>query len=151
MHLLFENVLKKLIQLMTGRIHKVNEGHSEHQLARTVWEAIMVATDESGKTIPSTFGPQCPNMVKDSTPYTAEMMSFFSTYLAPVLLRRRFRREAYYKHFIKHIKLIRTSLLFSLKKEDIVNLSGFIDRVTGYERCFFSSSVMCSVRIMLCV
>jgi len=70
----------------------------------------------------------------DSTPYTAEMISFFTTYFAPVLLRWRFCHEIYYKHFVKLVGLICTCLHFSTKSEEVDELrGGFIDWVEEYE------------------
>ena len=56
MHLIFENLIKNLILLWTGKFKDINEGSGSYELAPHVWEAIGAATAASGSTIPSVYG-----------------------------------------------------------------------------------------------
>jgi hypothetical protein len=69
-------------------------------------------------------------------------------YLGPVLLRRRFQNQKYYKHFIRLVRLLNVCLQFEITDDEIDEIrSGFIQWVQDYERylhlliysCFDSS------------
>ncbi|KAF8828176.1 hypothetical protein HHX47_DHR4000610 [Lentinula edodes] len=50
MHLLFENVIKNLVLLWTGKYKELDEGSGEYEFPKGVWEAIGVATAASDPT-----------------------------------------------------------------------------------------------------
>ncbi|KAH9893975.1 hypothetical protein C8Q73DRAFT_745629 [Cubamyces lactineus] len=72
-HLLWENVVKNLMQLWTGTYKDLNEGNEQYQLATALWEETV-------------FGPQPPNVASDNTSWMADT--------------RRFLQNKYYGHFI---------------------------------------------------
>ncbi|KIM71189.1 hypothetical protein PILCRDRAFT_17292 [Piloderma croceum F 1598] len=86
MHLIWENVISNLISLWTGEFKGLNEGNREYQFMPKVWEAIGAATANTGSTIPSVFGVRPPNLAKHKSSYSAEVWSFWTLYLGPVLL-----------------------------------------------------------------
>lgn len=47
MHLIYENLIKNLILLWTGKFKDINEGSGSHKLAPHVWEAIGAPTAAS--------------------------------------------------------------------------------------------------------
>jgi len=60
-------------------------------------------------------------------------------YLGPVLLRGRFSKEVYYKHFVKLIKLLRLCLQFELSKDELSEIrEGFQDWVNTFEQSAIS-------------
>ncbi|KAI0758366.1 hypothetical protein BD413DRAFT_607663 [Trametes elegans] len=63
MHLLYENVLKNLMFLWTGNYKGLDAGTEDYGFAPTVWDAIGAASETSGNTIPSSFGPRPPNLI----------------------------------------------------------------------------------------
>ena len=107
MHLIYENLLPNLILLWTGKFKGLDEGRESYEFAKGVWEAIGEATKASGSTIPTAYATARPqNVAEDASACTADSWSFWALYLGPVLLKGRFQKEIYYKHFVQLIKLI---------------------------------------------
>lgn len=134
MHLIWENLIKNLVLLWTGEFKGLDEGNQSYELAETVWEAIGKGTAASGSTIPSAYGSRVPNITQDKSGCTADMWSFWTLYLGPVLLRNRFRNAKYYRHFVKLVKLLHICLQFEISREEIETVrEGFIKWVKEYE------------------
>jgi hypothetical protein len=135
MHLIWENLIPNLISLWTGEFKGLDEGVGEYQLNPKVWQAIGEATVAAGSTIPSVFGARPPNPASHKASYSAEAWSFWTLYLGPVLLRRRFRHQRYYKHFIQLVKLLQMCLEFEITTEEVqIIRDGFINWVENYEQ-----------------
>ncbi|KAI0046026.1 hypothetical protein FA95DRAFT_1583188 [Auriscalpium vulgare] len=138
MHLIWENTIKNLVLLWTGNFKKLDEGEGSYQLQSSVWDAIGAATSSSGSTIPGCYGARPPNFAADKTATTADSWSFWTLYLGPVLLRRCFRDEKYYRHFIDLVKLLHKCLEFSLTTNDINDIrEGFVTWVETYETFYY--------------
>jgi hypothetical protein len=139
MHLIWENLLPNLILLWTGKFKGLDEGRESYHLGVGVWEAIGEATKASGSTIPAAYATARPhNIADDGMAGTADSWSFWALYLGPVLLKGRFSKEAYYKHFIKLIQLLRLCLQFEILKDELSEIrEGFRDWVKTYERSVF--------------
>jgi hypothetical protein len=134
MHLIWENLVKNLILLWTGEFKDVDEGTGSYHLAPTVWEAVSKATAASGSTIPSAFGARPPNIETNKMACSAETWSFWTLYLGPVLLARKFQNPKYYKHFIDLVELLHICLQFNISDNEIETLrTGFIKWVESYE------------------
>lgn len=134
MHLIYENLIPNLVMLWTGEFKGLNEGSEQYRLDSTVWEAIGKATAESGETIPSAYGPRVRNVKEDRAYLTADMWSFWSLYLGPVLLHRKFKHPKYYDHFIQLVGLLNTCLSFEFTPEGVETIrEGFVKWVTKYE------------------
>jgi Transposase family tnp2 len=134
MHLMWENCVDNLILLWTGNFKGLDEGDEDYQLDSKVWDAIGAATAASGSTIPSAFGARSPNFTKQKSACSAETWSFWTLFLGPVLLRRRFRKRKYYNHFVELVKLIHICLQFEISDDEIDFLrAGFIKWVKDYE------------------
>ncbi|KAJ3804938.1 hypothetical protein F5876DRAFT_91689 [Lentinula aff. lateritia] len=99
MHLIWENLIKNLVLHWTSKFKGMDAGSENYVLEKEVWKAIGEATALPGATIPSTYGV-VPNLAADGTYMSAEMYSFWTLYLGPILLRRQFSSECYYTHFI---------------------------------------------------
>ncbi|KAF8955921.1 hypothetical protein BDZ97DRAFT_1854368 [Flammula alnicola] len=142
MHLIWENLIKNLVLLWTGRFKGLDEGCESYELGPGVWEAIGEATKASGSTIPSSYATARPqNVAEDASACTADSWSFWALYLGPVLLRGRFKKEIYYKHFVKLIKLLNICLQFEITKDEIVEVRvGFQEWVTTFERIYYQHS-----------
>lgn len=135
MHLLYENVLKNLMLLWTGDYKGLDSGEEDYEFPSTVWDAIGEASAASGDTIPSVFGPRPPNVAKDKTSWTADLRSFWSIYVAPIVLSGRFKKRKYYDHFVLLVRLINRCLQFEITTAEVDELkSGFIEWVKQYER-----------------
>ena len=135
MHLIWENLIKNLVLLWTGEFKGLDEGNESYELTRTVWEAIGEGTAASGSTVPSAYGSRVPNVVQDKSGCTADMWSFWTLYIGPILLRNRFQHTKYYKHFVKLVTLLNLCLQFEISSEEIEKIrDGFIKWVREYEK-----------------
>ncbi|KAI0659177.1 hypothetical protein C8Q70DRAFT_916325 [Cubamyces menziesii] len=138
MHLLWENVVKNLMQLWTGTYKDLDEGNEQYQLATAVWEEIGSASAASGDSIPYVFGPRPPNVANDKTSWTADTRSFWTLYVAPVLLRGRFLQNKYYDHFVELTRLISLCLQFEITTAEVEDVrTGFIKWVQTYEKYYY--------------
>lgn len=127
MHLIWENLIKNLIAHWTGDFKGLDDGTEFYQLPKAVWEAIGEATARSGSTIPSAYGSQVPNIATHAYQCSAEMWSFWTLYLGPILLQRRFQHQKYYKHFIQLVHLLNICLQFEITDDEIGEVHlGFI-------------------------
>jgi hypothetical protein len=135
MHLIWENLIPNLVLFWTGEFKGLDEGDGDYRLQPKVWQAIGAATAAAGSTIPSVFGARPPNPVNGRSSYTADAWSFWTLYLGPVLLRRRFLGQRYYTHFIELVRLLHMCLQFEITTEEIQDVrDGFIRWVKGYEK-----------------
>lgn len=136
MHLFWENTLPNLVMLWTGTFKGLDEGDEQYQIDTTTWEAIGKATAASGATVPSVFGPRLPNFARDRHWYTADMWSFWTLYLGPTLLKRRFKVAKYHDHFVKLVRLLHICLKYEMDYEDVTELcKGFSKWVQDFEKC----------------
>jgi hypothetical protein len=119
MHLIWENLVKNLVLHWTGKFKGLDECSEDYKFTKPIWEAIREATAASGSTIPSAFGTHVPNTATHKNQYTAEMWSFWTLYLGPVLLRCQFQHQKYYSHFIRLVRLLTICLHFEISKAKI--------------------------------
>jgi hypothetical protein len=134
MHLIWENLIPNLIRFWTRTFKNLDEGDQCYQIAKSVWDAIGEGTAAAGSTIPSAFGCHATNIANDTSYYSADMYSFWTMYLGPVLLQRRFQRPKYYTHFIRLVHLLGICLQFELTEHQIEEIrSGFARWVQEYE------------------
>ncbi|KAJ7362705.1 hypothetical protein DFH08DRAFT_910807 [Mycena albidolilacea] len=142
MHLIWENLVKNLTLLWTGEFKKLDGGSEEYELGKGVWEAVAASTSAASDTIPSAYGSRIPSIAKDRPNVSAEMWSFWTLYPGPVLLRRRFKRPKYYRHFVQLVRLLNLCMQFEITDEEIETLrTGFIAWVEEYERIYFQYDV----------
>ncbi|KAF8904553.1 hypothetical protein CPB85DRAFT_1376903 [Mucidula mucida] len=148
MHLIWENLIKNLILLWTGEFKGLDTGDGDYVLPKTVWEAIGEATAAAGSTIPSAYGSCVPNISKDRTTVSAEMWSFWTLYIGPVLLRNKFSQQKYYDHFVRLVSLLTICLKFEISHAEIETVRvGFEQWVTDYESFYYQHN---PVRIAVC-
>ena len=134
MHLIWENVVKNLMNLWAGTYKDLGQGSEEYQIRGPIWEEVGKASVDSGSSIPYVFGPRPPNVASDKISWTADTRSFWFQYVAPVLLRGRFLHDKYYDHFIELVHLILMCLQFEITEEEVnVIRQGFIQWVKKYE------------------
>ncbi|KDQ52461.1 hypothetical protein JAAARDRAFT_138848 [Jaapia argillacea MUCL 33604] len=138
MHLIWENLIKNLIALWTGEFKDLDQGREQYELTTAVWEGIGAATMQSGSTIPYVYGPRLPDIAVNKSQCSADAWSFWTQYIAPVLLHRKFKQPKYYNHFVELVKLLRLCLQFELTTEDISHIrEGFIGWVEKYESFYY--------------
>lgn len=149
MHLLWENCVDNLILMWTGNFKGLDEGIEQYELDSKVWEAIGAATAASGSAIPSAFGARPPNFVKQKSACSAETWSFWTLFLGPVLLRKKFRKRKYYTHFVDLVTLINLCLQFEITDDEVDILrTGFAKWVKDYEELVHFLLLVLSVLIL---
>lgn len=133
MHAIWENTIPNIVSLMRGKFKDLD--CTDFRLGDKVWEAIGKASFASGDTIPGRYGNRVPDFIAYGGAMTAEAWSFWTMYIAPVLLYGQFIRNAYYQHFIKLVELLRICLKFSISLAEVDQLeTGFIEWVVQYEK-----------------
>lgn len=130
MHLL-ENLLKNYVKLLSGDFKGIPKGKEAYSFTRKVWLEIGASTVKANATIPSSFGRRIPNIAEDRTYFTAEAYLVWFTLYAPILLRNRFARPKYYKHFLFLVSIINRCLALVTNHEERATLRK--DIVKWYE------------------
>lgn len=137
MHLLFENVVKNLVNLWMGRFKGLDNGNEAYIIPAAVWAHIGEETVSAIRDIPAAFVRSLGNIADEQAGYTAEGWAFWSMYLGPILLKGRLR-SPYYEHFLKLTKILKTCIKFSLSLDEIDELEDEIAAwVLLYERYDF--------------
>jgi hypothetical protein len=140
MHLLFENVVKNLVYLWMGKFKGLDTGKENFIIPSAIWKDIGQETVNAVKNIPSAFIRSLANLAEDSSYLTAEGWAFWYMYLAPILLRGRFQKKAYYDHLCELAEIMKTCIKFSLSHNEIDDLEVRIASwVKEYERFGFQS------------
>ncbi|THU79746.1 hypothetical protein K435DRAFT_823841 [Dendrothele bispora CBS 962.96] len=119
MHLIWENLMKNLVLHWTGEFKGLDDGRESYTLDNAVWKAIGDDTAQAGTTIPSAYGVRVPNIADPGKTLSAEMWSFWTLFLGPVVLRRGFLQTVYYQHYIKLVWLLNICLQFEISVNDI--------------------------------
>jgi hypothetical protein len=134
MHLLFENVVKNLVNLWMGRFKDLDKGDENYIIPMLIWKEIGKETVSAVKNIPAAFVRSLGNIADEQGGYTAEGWAFWFMYLAPILLKDRLGLP-YYNHFLKLVEILKICLKFSLSHQEIDELEEkIISWVIAYER-----------------
>jgi hypothetical protein len=135
MHLIWENLIPNLVLFWSGCYKGMDEGQP-YVVDPHIWQVVGASSAEATKTIPSSFGASIPNPARDRSSFTSSTWSVWSLFIAPTVLRRRFPKERYYKHFCSLVKILNLCLQFEISEKDIDEIeSGIRDWVVDYERC----------------
>ena len=135
MHIAWENVIKTLVGLWTGKYKGIGEGKECYQIDACTWREIGAEGMASGSTIPSAYSAWIPDVSKKGSYLSADMWSFWTLYLAPVLLRNRFKKPKYFTHFIELVHLLHICMQFEISAVEIEDLqTGFKKWVEEYQR-----------------
>ena len=94
MHLIWENLIPNLILFWTGEFKDLDHQNKSYVIAPHIWNAVGVTTAASGVTIPAAFGASVPNIVTKQSQMSAEMYSNWTLYIAPIVLRGRFKKTS---------------------------------------------------------
>ena len=135
MHLFFENVCPLLQDHWTGshKFKDIEPSDPGYQLAPHIWEMIGRKTAEAYRTIPSGFVGAMPDI--SNSKYKAKYMSFWVQFLGPLLLRNRFPKSKYYRHFCDLVQIIKTCLQFTISHTTLQHLQeSIVTWVQQYEK-----------------
>jgi len=137
MHIAWENVIKTLVAHWTGDFKGLDQGVEHYELGKA-WKTIGAIGATSGPTIPSAYGPRIPDVSQKGSYMSADMWTFWTKFLAPILLRKAFKKPEYFEHFIDLVELFNICLQFEISKVEVDWLrTGFKRWVQGYERSVF--------------
>lgn len=142
MHAMFENVITNLIDIWTrtGDWADFGTDNDPYLLEPEAWREIGLSCAASGNTVPSAFGCRVPDLKEKRGESSAESTLLFATLLAPALLRRRFRWNRYYQHFIQLVDLIDKCIGFEVTHEEIKQIrEGFAKWVQDFERLYYNN------------
>jgi hypothetical protein len=135
MHLIFENLVPNLVAHYTGNFKGLDAGAEDYIIPARIWSEICEIGSTSGNTIPSQFGARLPNLERERSSMTAEAWSFWVMFIAPIVLRNRFKKPRYYAHFIKLVHLVHLCLAYDMKSSDVDAIRvGFQEWVVEYEK-----------------
>jgi hypothetical protein len=134
MHLIWENLIPNLILFWTGEFKDLDHQNKGYVIAPHIWNAVGVTTAACGATIPAAFGAPVPNIVTKQSLMSAEMYSNWTLYIAPIVLRGRFKKNKYYTHFMQLVKVIKLCLAFEIDEAALNQIDeGFRSWVQRYE------------------
>jgi hypothetical protein len=135
MHLIWENLIPNLIDFWTGTFKNLNHENRGLLYREHIWEEIGAATAACGATIPSAFGAPVPNIATNRSLMNAEMYANWTLYIAPIVLRGRFKRPQYYRHFMQLVELLKLCLAFEISEAMMNQIEeGFRLWVEEYEK-----------------
>ena len=135
MHLIWENLIPNLIEFWTGAFKNLVHEGKDYVIASHVWEEVGAATAACGQTIPSVFGAPVPNIATKRHLMNAEMYTNWTLFIAPIVLRGRFNKSRYYKHFLKLVELLKLCLAFEISEAMLNQIDeGFRLWVEEYEQ-----------------
>lgn len=133
MHLIWENLIKNLVAAWQGSWKSLD--HSEYAISKREWDKIGEAVGTSGRLIPGCFGAVLPNFVARPSEMTAEKWSFFTLYLAPIVLFEKFPHPQYYQHFTSLIPILHLLIALELREGQVTEIENGLRRwVEEYER-----------------
>lgn len=135
MHAAWENTMKTLVTLWSGDYKGLDEGDRKYRVDKAAWKEVGAQGAAASATIPSTFGPQIPNIFEKGSYMSADMWSFWTQHLAPILLQNSFKEPECYEHFLDLVYLFKLCLRREITTADVSAIrSGFINWVEGYSR-----------------
>jgi hypothetical protein len=135
MHLAYENNFKNLFLSWTARFKDIDHEAEGYVIPSELWETIGDLTQEATKTIPSSFVSSLPNIYKPkSRKVTAEHWAFWSTYIAPAMLKDAFPDQNYYDHFIRLVDIVKALVKFEIPLSSLQDLRKLLAQwVVDYE------------------
>ena len=135
MHLIWENLIPDLTDFWTGEFKDMDHEDKGYFIEPHIWNEIGAVTAASKATIPAVFGAPVPDIVKGKCPMSAEMYANWTLFIAPILLRERFKNAQYYWHFICLVELLKLCLAFKITEEMLDQIDkGFQSWVEDYEK-----------------
>ena len=135
MHLIWENLIPNLIEFWIGEFKDLDHQDKGYFIEPHIWNEIGAATDACRVTVPSAFGAPVPNIATKRYQMSAEMYANWTMYIAPVVLRGRFKNARYYRHFMQLVELLKHCLKFEISEATLNQIDdGFRLWVEDYEK-----------------
>ncbi|KAF7761749.1 hypothetical protein Agabi119p4_9741 [Agaricus bisporus var. burnettii] len=141
MHLIWENLIPNLILFWTASFKELDHEGQDYVISPHIWNEIGTTTAACKPMIPSAFGAPVPNIATQRSQMTSEMYSNWTLFIAPIVLRGRFKKDIYYKHFMKLIDLLKLCLALEITEGDLdVIEKGFVSWVQDYEHLYLQNN-----------
>ena len=135
MHLIWENLIPNLIEFWTGEFKDLDHQGEGYFIEPHIWNEIGDATAACRMTIPAAFGAPVPNIATKRSQMSAEMYANWMLYIAPIVLRGRFKNPQYYRHFMRLVELLKLCLAFEILEAMLNQIDeGFQLWVEDYEK-----------------
>ena len=135
MHLIWQNLIPNLIDFWTGKFKDLDHENEGYVIDDRIWTEIGAATAACGATIPAAFGAPVPDIATKRHLMNAEMHANWTLYIAPIVLRGRFKRSQYYQHFMRLVELLKLCLSFEISEAMLNQIEeGFRLWVEEYEK-----------------
>ena len=106
MHVAWENAMDTLITLWSSDYKGLDKGTHKYRINKAAWKEVGAHGAAASSMIPLAFGPQIPNIFEKGSFMSADMWSFWTQFLAPILLWDSFNEPECYKHFVNLIYLL---------------------------------------------
>ena len=134
-HLIWENLIPNLIEFWTGNFKDLDHKDEDYYIKPRIWDEIGAATAACKATIPAVFGAPVPNIATNQSPMSAEMYANWTLFIAPIVLRGRFKSARYYRHFMRLVEVLKLCLAFEITEEMVDQIDkGFQLSVEDYEK-----------------
>jgi Transposase family tnp2 len=154
MHLVFQNVVPKMVCWWTGEFLKCDEDDigfvDELAIPKPIWRQIGRDMQNSLRSIPSSYGKALRDISKYSGSFKAEEWSNFLLHYSSVLLHGRGRlRQDLFEHYGKLVAAIDLAIDYEIAVENIDAIKTLlIDFVSDYERLYYQYN---GARISACL
>ena len=119
MHVAWENTMTTLTTLWSGNYKGLDEGKRKYRIEKAAWKEVGSRGEAASSTIPSTYGPWILNISEKGSYMTADMWSFWTQFLAPILPQDSFGDPKCYEHFIDLIYLFGICLQHEISAAEI--------------------------------
>ena len=131
----FMHLIPNLIEFWTATFKDLDHAGKDYVIKKHVWEEVGAATAACGATIPSAFGAPVPDIATKWHLMNTEMYANWMLFIALIVLRGRFKKPRYYKHFIQLVELLKLCLAFKISELMLNQIDeGFQLWVEEYEK-----------------
>ncbi|EKM82893.1 hypothetical protein AGABI1DRAFT_89560 [Agaricus bisporus var. burnettii JB137-S8] len=128
MHLIWENLIPNLILFWTATFKELDHEDRGYVISPEAWKEVGEVAAACKATILQHLRSQM----------TSEMYSNWTLFIAPIVLRGRFQRPIYYKHFLRLVQLLKMCLELEIISEVLDQIDeGFQAWVEDYERLYY--------------
>ncbi|CEL61296.1 hypothetical protein RSOLAG1IB_12421 [Rhizoctonia solani AG-1 IB] len=118
MHMVWINLIPQLMDLWQEKFNGLDSGIEDYGIDALLVNSLGTTCAESGALFPSSFGCRVPHF-RNRSHFTAESWSIWALYLAPHLLRGRFKKSGYYTHFVRLINILREVMDYEIARSEL--------------------------------
>ena len=105
MHMAWENIMSTVTTLWSGNYKGLDEGTQKYHIEKAAWKEAGSCGAATSLTIPLMYGPWILDISEKGSYMMANMWSFWTQFLVPILLQDLFKDPKCYEHFIHLVYL----------------------------------------------